>query len=73
MRIAGRIIDGKATAATIRSELKATIETLAAKAGRKPGLAVILVGDDGASQTYVRNKERACRGLYPVRPPESAP
>ena len=55
-----QIIDGKATAATIRSELKAEIETIAAKAGRKPGLAVILVGDDGASQTYVRNKERAC-------------
>jgi len=54
------IIDGKATAAAIRSELKTTVETLAAKAGRKPGLAVILVGDDGPSQTYVRNKERAC-------------
>ena len=60
MQIDGRIIDGKATAATIRSELKSTIENLAAKAGRKPGLAVILVGDDGASHTYVRNKERAC-------------
>jgi len=55
-----RIIDGKATAAQIRSELKATVKTLAAQAGRKPGLAVILVGDDGASHTYVRNKERAC-------------
>jgi len=61
-----RIIDGKATAATIRSELKSTIENLTAKAGRKPGLAVILVGDDGASHTYVRNKERACLevGMY---------
>ncbi|MCL1939800.1 MAG: bifunctional methylenetetrahydrofolate dehydrogenase/methenyltetrahydrofolate cyclohydrolase FolD [Desulfovibrionaceae bacterium] len=61
-----RLIDGKATAATIRSELKTTVETLAAKAGRKPGLAVILVGDDGPSQTYVRNKERACNevGMY---------
>jgi len=55
-----RIIDGKATAAAIRSELKKTAEALEAKAGRKPGLAVILVGDDSASQTYVRNKERAC-------------
>lgn len=53
-------IDGRATAAAIRSELKAEIAPLAAKVGRKPGLAVILVGTDGASQTYVRNKERAC-------------
>ena len=55
-----QIIDGKATAAIIRSELKTEIAALAAQAGRKPGLAVILVGDDGPSQTYVRNKERAC-------------
>jgi methylenetetrahydrofolate dehydrogenase (NADP+)/methenyltetrahydrofolate cyclohydrolase len=61
-----RIIDGKATAQAIRSELKTTVKALAAKAGRKPGLAVILVGDDGASHTYVRNKERACLevGMY---------
>ncbi len=55
-----RILDGKATAAAIRAELKTKIDSLAAKAGRRPGLAVILVGDDGPSQTYVRNKERAC-------------
>lgn len=55
------IIDGKATAAAIRSELKAEIEQRAVKAGRKPGLVVLLVGDDGASQIYVRNKERAAR------------
>ncbi len=53
------IIDGKATAAAIRAELAKEVERLSAKAGRKPGLCVILVGDDPASQTYVRNKERA--------------
>lgn len=54
------IIDGKATAAAIRAELAEEVETLAGKAGRRPGLAVLLVGDDPASHTYVRNKERAC-------------
>lgn len=53
------LIDGKTTAAKIRSELAAAV---AARAGaqRAPGLAVILVGEDPASQVYVRNKERAC-------------
>ncbi|MDR2489272.1 MAG: bifunctional methylenetetrahydrofolate dehydrogenase/methenyltetrahydrofolate cyclohydrolase FolD [Desulfovibrio sp.] len=55
-----RIIDGKATAAAIREELAGQVAALAPAAGRKPGLAVILVGEDPASQTYVRNKQRAC-------------
>ena len=55
------LLDGKATAAAIRKELAVEVAELAPKAGRWPGLAVILVGDDPASQTYVRNKERACR------------
>lgn len=55
-----QLIDGKATAAEIRAELAKEVERLTAKVGRRPGLAVILVGDDGPSQTYVRNKERAC-------------
>lgn len=54
------LLDGKATAQSIRSELKTEIDSLAPKAGRAPGLAVILVGEDPASQVYVRNKERAC-------------
>lgn len=58
--MAATIIDGKATAAAIRAELAKEVERLSALAGRKPGLAVILVGEDRASQTYVRNKERAC-------------
>ena len=55
-----RIIDGKATAAAIRKELAEQVAALAPAAGRKPGLSVILVGEDPASRTYVRNKQRAC-------------
>lgn len=54
------LLDGKATAKSIRSELAAEVAGLTPKFGRAPGLAVILVGDDPASQVYVRNKERAC-------------
>lgn len=54
------LLDGKATAAAIRSELKETVAAKETLYGRKPGLAVILVGEDPASQVYVRNKERAC-------------
>jgi len=56
------IIDGKAIAAQIRESLKTRIIALKQK-GITPGLAVILVGDDPASATYVRNKERACEEL----------
>ncbi|HJA09524.1 MAG TPA: bifunctional methylenetetrahydrofolate dehydrogenase/methenyltetrahydrofolate cyclohydrolase FolD [Candidatus Mailhella merdigallinarum] len=54
------LLDGKATAATLRAALKEEIAALTPEAGRAPGLAVLLVGDDPASQVYVRNKERAC-------------
>lgn len=57
------IIDGKKTAATIRQELKDQVAALTARHGRAPGLAVILVGGDPASQVYVRNKERACEDV----------
>ncbi len=53
-------IDGKKTAADIRGEIGAEIARAVAKGVRAPGLAVILVGDDPASQVYVRNKEKAC-------------
>ncbi len=56
------LLDGKATAAAIRAELAETVKMLAAGTGRVPGLAVILVGQDPASQVYVRNKEKACAG-----------
>jgi methylenetetrahydrofolate dehydrogenase (NADP+)/methenyltetrahydrofolate cyclohydrolase len=54
------LLDGKATAQSIRSELKVEVAEITAAQGRAPGLAVILVGQDPASQVYVRNKERAC-------------
>jgi len=57
------LIDGKAIAETIRAEVKAAIEALAPRTGRPPGLAVVLVGDDPASSTYVRSKRKACAAL----------
>lgn len=55
------IIDGKATAQAVRAELREEIAARCKDGLRAPGLAVILVGDDPASQVYVRNKERACQ------------
>ena len=54
------IISGKETAAKIRERLRAQIDQLRQK-GYQPGLAVVIVGDDPASQVYVRNKEKACK------------
>jgi len=61
------IIDGNALAATLRQDIALRSARLAAS-GVRPGLAVILVGDDAASQVYVRNKVKACEqaGLYSV-------
>ncbi|WP_033828453.1 bifunctional methylenetetrahydrofolate dehydrogenase/methenyltetrahydrofolate cyclohydrolase FolD [Bacillus andreraoultii] len=55
----GQIIDGKAIATKKKRELSQTVDGLK-KEGVTPGLAVILVGNDPASQTYVRNKQKAC-------------
>lgn len=57
------VLDGKATAQTIRQELKEEVAGYTAKGCRAPGLAVVLVGDDPASQVYVRFKERACEEI----------
>ena len=54
------IIDGKATAATIKAEIKQEVEGIVAAGGKRPHLAAILVGHDGGSETYVSNKVRAC-------------
>jgi methylenetetrahydrofolate dehydrogenase (NADP+)/methenyltetrahydrofolate cyclohydrolase len=53
------IIDGKAHAAELRARVAAAVPAFAAAAGRAPGLAVVLVGEDPASQVYVRAKARA--------------
>ena len=55
------LIDGKALAKKIQSELKTKIDQLKPKIGRPPGLAVLMVGDNPASAVYVRNKEKACQ------------
>ena len=57
--MAAQILDGKALSAKIKEELRVEAEALAAK-GVKPGLAVIIVGDDPASRVYVNNKKKAC-------------
>lgn len=62
-----RILDGKAVAAEVRAEVARRVEALRAR-GIVPGLAVVLVGDDPASQVYVRNKDRAaCEAGFEVR------
>lgn len=57
-----KIIDGKAISAKVRDEIKAEVEKMTAK----PGLAVVIVGEDPASQVYVRNKAKGCEevGFY---------
>jgi len=58
-----KIIDGKAVAQKIKDELQAKIQNRTNNGQRPPGLAVILVGDDPASEVYVRNKRKACDQL----------
>jgi len=53
------IIDGKAHAAGLRARVAEEVVRFAARAGRKPGLAVVLVGEDPASRVYVRSKAKA--------------
>ncbi|MEG4799670.1 bifunctional methylenetetrahydrofolate dehydrogenase/methenyltetrahydrofolate cyclohydrolase FolD [Microcoleus sp. ARI1-B5] len=55
-----QILDGKALATKIQSELSDRVRALQPQMGRPPGLAVLMVGDNPASAAYVRNKERAC-------------
>ena len=54
-----QILDGKAIAAKVRAEVASGVTQFVASFGRPPGLDVVLVGDDPASQVYVRNKEKA--------------
>ena len=58
--MAAQILDGKAIAADIKTHLKSEVDALVAAGKRRPGLAVILVGDNPASQVYVRNKRASC-------------
>ena len=51
-----RLIDGKAIAQSLREQIKVQVAALKAAGKRVPGLAVVIVGEDPASQIYVRNK-----------------
>lgn len=54
------IIDGKAISAQIREEIAEKVNIYNEKTGKRPGLAVVIVGENPASQVYVRNKKKAC-------------
>ncbi|HNX67603.1 MAG TPA: tetrahydrofolate dehydrogenase/cyclohydrolase catalytic domain-containing protein [Bacteroidales bacterium] len=58
-----QIIDGKKTSADIKAELSASVNEMKVKGIRVPHLAAILVGNDGASETYVANKVKACEEI----------
>ena len=55
-----QLIDGKATAEKIKEEIAAEVKEIMARGGKQPHLAAILVGHDGGSETYVKNKVLAC-------------
>ena len=61
-----QLIDGKKISAEIREEIKVKTAVFAEKYGYLPGLAVVIVGENPASQVYVRNKKKACEqvGFY---------
>ena len=58
--MAAEIIDGLKIAARVHDEVRAKVDASQDRGGKRPGLAVVLVGDDPASRSYVRRKERAC-------------
>jgi methylenetetrahydrofolate dehydrogenase (NADP+)/methenyltetrahydrofolate cyclohydrolase len=55
-----RLIDGKAIAHSLKHQVRAAVDALVASGGRRPGLAVVLLGNNPASEVYVRNKRRSC-------------
>ena len=55
-----QLIDGKATAAAIKLEIAEEVKEIMARGGKQPHLAAVLVGHDGGSETYVKNKVLAC-------------
>ncbi len=58
--VAAQLLDGKALARQIQTEIAADVATFSSQTGITPCLAAVLVGEDPASQVYVRNKQRAC-------------
>src|ERR1041385_2301547 len=61
--MAGRVIDGKASAARLREKIAAYAAELKSKHGLQPGLATVLVGKDPASEVYVRNKRKTAEAI----------
>src|SRR6516162_2113425 len=57
--MAARVLDGAAVAQAIRREVAPQVAAFTARAGRPPGLGIVLVGDDPASEIYVRNKMKS--------------
>ena len=55
-----KFIDGKAIAKAVRNEVAKEVKEISLSGSEKPKLAVVLVGEDPASQTYVKSKEKAC-------------
>lgn len=66
--MAARVIDGRAIAAEVRKQAAVDVATFTSSAGRAPGLATVIVGDDPASKIYVDMKHRACReaGMHSI-------
>jgi len=64
--MAARVLDGTAVANQIRAEVAPAVAAFTARAGRPPGLGIVLVGDDPASHLYVKSKQKACdaAGIY---------
>lgn len=58
--MAARVIDGKAVAASVRERVRGEVAAYVAEVGRTPTLATVIVGEDPASQVYIRGKHRAC-------------
>ncbi len=67
--MSAQILDGKAIAADLKKEIKTKVDARIEQGLRRPGLAVVLVGENPASQVYVRNKRRSCEevGFYSER------
>jgi len=61
--MSARILDGKALAVTVTDEVRAAVGARVARGRPAPGLAVVLVGENAASQVYVRNKRRTTEGV----------
>src|SRR6185437_6513734 len=60
LAMTAQLIDGRELAAEVKNQVRGRIEAALARGSRRPALAVVKVGDDPASEVYVRNKRKAC-------------